>query len=61
MPLSPPHRLMSLNAWSSIGGTVWEGLEGVSLLVEVCHWKWALGFQKPVPFLLSSLCLVLMN
>jgi hypothetical protein len=37
------------NAWSPTGGTVWEGLRGVSLLEEVCHWGWALWFQEPKP------------
>jgi hypothetical protein len=26
-------------AWSPVGGTVWEGLECVTLLEEVCHWE----------------------
>ena len=26
-----------------------KGLGGVSLLEEVCHWVWALKFQKPTP------------
>ena len=32
------HRLIYLNAWSAVGRTVWEGLEGVVLLEEVCAW-----------------------
>jgi hypothetical protein len=26
-----------LNTWSSVGGTMWEGLEGLALLKELCH------------------------
>lgn len=26
------------NAWSPAGRAVWEGLGGVALLGEVCHW-----------------------
>jgi hypothetical protein len=32
--------------FSPAGGTIWKGLGGVALLGEVCHWKWALWFQK---------------
>ena len=32
-----PNRLVCLNAWSLVGGTVWEGLGGVALLEEVYH------------------------
>ena len=27
-------------------GTVWEGLGGVALMEELCHWGWALRFEK---------------
>jgi hypothetical protein len=40
------HRLIYLNTCPPVGGTVWEGLGGVALLEEVCHWGWALMFQK---------------
>ena len=33
-----PHSFIYLSVWSPVGGTVWEGLEGVALLVAVCHW-----------------------
>lgn len=29
------------------------------LLEEVCHWGWGLGFERPMPLLFSSFCLVL--
>lgn len=38
-------RLLYLNVQSLVGGTVWEGLEGMSLLEEVCLGV-VLGFQK---------------
>ena len=31
------HRLLCLDAWSPVKGTVWEGLGGVALLEEVCY------------------------
>lgn len=37
-----------LNTRSPVSGTIWEGLGGVASL-EMCHWRLALGFQKPVP------------
>ena len=33
-----PHNLMYLSAWVPISGTVWEGLGGVALWEELCHW-----------------------
>ena len=30
----------------SVDRTLWEGLGGVALLEEVCHWLQALRFQK---------------
>jgi hypothetical protein len=33
-----PYRLMYLNTWSPVSATVWEGLGGVALLEEVCHY-----------------------
>jgi hypothetical protein len=53
-----PHRLIHLNAWSETGRTFWERLGGVALL-EVYLWRWALRFQKLIPFLVSSLCVPL--
>lgn len=37
---------MSLNTWSPTGWTVWEGLGGMTVVEEVCHWDRALVFQK---------------
>ena len=31
------HRLFYLDAFSTVGGTIWEGLGGVALLEGVCH------------------------
>lgn len=39
------HRLIYLNAWFPVGGTVWEGLEGVPLLEEVYHKVGGVGFE----------------
>jgi hypothetical protein len=33
-------------ARASVGETVWEVLGGVAFLEEMCHWEWALRFQK---------------
>ena len=33
-----PNELRYLNTWYPVGGTVWEGLEGVFLLEEMRHW-----------------------
>jgi hypothetical protein len=30
--------LIYLNAWSPVGGTVWEGLGDVALFEEICDW-----------------------
>ena len=32
------YSLTYLNVWSLIGGTILEGLGGMTLLVEVYHW-----------------------
>ena len=36
------HELIYLNSWSSVVGDVWEQLEDVGLLEEICHWMWTL-------------------
>lgn len=40
-----------------VGGTIQEGLGVVALLEEVCQQKWALRFQKPMPFQVDPLIL----
>lgn len=52
---SGSHKLICLNMWSVVGETVWEELGGVVLLKLVCYWKWALKFQKLMPFPVSCL------
>ena len=51
-----PHGLIDLNVWSSVGGTVWEELEGVALLEEMCQRGKALRYQKPTVFQNYFLC-----
>jgi hypothetical protein len=50
-----------LYAWSPVGGAVWEGLGGVASLEGMCHWGPALKFQKPMPFPVNYLCLLLVD
>jgi hypothetical protein len=38
--------LTRLNTWRPGGGTIWEGLGGVALLEEMCHWEWVWKFPK---------------
>lgn len=38
-----------------------SGLGGVPMLEEVWHWKFTLKFPKPMPFSVSSLCLLLVD
>lgn len=55
------HRLLHLNAWPTVSGTIWKGFGGTALL-EVClFWELALRFQKHFLCPVSSLflCLVL--
>ena len=42
-----------------LGETIWEKLGGV--LKEIYHWGWALRFQKPKLFPVSSLCLTFVD
>lgn len=56
-----PPRLIYLNSCSPVGRTLWKRLGSLALLEEVCHQGQALEFQKPTPFPVSSLCLMLIN
>lgn len=56
-----PHRLICLTAWALGSGTACEGLEGVALFKEACHWGLAWRFQaahsklRVSPFLLPEI------
>lgn len=50
-----PHRLMCLNTWYPVSRTVWEGLGGVALLKEMCHWGKLWGQNRPTSWW-GSLC-----
>lgn len=54
------HSLMCLNAWSSVCGSVWEGLGGLAFIGSV-SWRWNLKSQKSthsqLTLLLSASCL----
>lgn len=39
-----PHKAPNLNIWSSVGRIVWELVEVMALLEEVCNWGQLLGF-----------------
>ena len=53
------YRLNVLNIWFLLCGTIWEGLGGVTLLGEACHWGWTFRLQKSMLFPGSSVCLIL--
>lgn len=49
---------MYLNACSRVGIAGWEALGGVAFLERMYHWGHALRFQKPMPVIETSFCLV---
>lgn len=55
-----PRGLIYLNVWTTVSGTIWEGLADVALLAEcalqmkVDHRGWALRYQKFRPFPVSA-------
>lgn len=54
-----PKRLICLNAWSTVGRTVWEGFGDVAVLEEILHWGQGWRFQKPMLTSISPLLLYL--
>lgn len=48
-------KLICLNTWSPVVGTVWKGL------LELYNWERALRFQMSTAFLVSSLCLMVVS
>lgn len=49
-------RLIHLNIWSTVVGTVWEGL-GCGLVGRGSIGGWTLRFQNHTPFPVSPFCL----
>lgn len=43
------HRFIHLNSWSSVGGSLWEGLGGIALLKVVRYWGWTVRFPNAIP------------
>jgi hypothetical protein len=59
---SDVHRFLYLSAQSPVDGTVGEGLGDVTLSEKVCHWGWALKFQKTQAILnMVSFCFWLVS
>lgn len=46
-----PHMLTCVTIWSLVGGTTWEGLEGVTDFLSGGHMSLGAGFEvlKPMP------------
>ena len=55
------HRLICLNVCPLVVGLFGEGIGGVVLLEEVCHWGWDSRFQSPHTIPSVSLCLLLVG
>lgn len=55
-----PQRLIYLDTWSSVDGTLGEELEDMALLEMVCD-KGGFRFQKLILFLISFFCLTLVD
>jgi hypothetical protein len=51
-------RQINWNSWSSVDGTIWEGLGSMALLEKMCHWRWALKSKKYRPSPVNSLSLI---
>ena len=54
------HRFIVVNIWFSLFPCLGR-LGGVVLLENMCHWGRVLRIQIPIPFPVSSLCLVFVN
>lgn len=54
--LDEPHTPKYLNTWSLVDGTVWKGLECMTLLQYLCQGGQPLRFSKLMPY--PSLCLL---
>lgn len=54
VPMRMSPRGSGLNAWSPVGGGVWEGLGGKTLLEETCGWGGAARSASSPPLLLCA-------
>jgi hypothetical protein len=52
-----PRRLIYLNIWSPVVGTVWKGLGSAAILEEVCHCDWDSDVSKTPYHSQLGLCL----
>lgn len=60
VPIAPPPSMFEYLT-PPVGETIWERLEYVGLLEEVCYLSWALMYEKPRSFLVRPLCLLLVD